>query len=240
MIDRHTVAFVSGANRGLGAQLVARLVARGAGKVYAASRAGSVVIADERVIPVELDITDDASVAHTARLAADTTLLINNAGVNRHSAFLAPQAPDDARAEMEVNYFGTLRTARAFAPALMQSHGAMLNVLSILARVSLPAMGSLCASKAAGLRLSESLRAELAPHGVRVFAAMPGAIDTDMSRDFAGPKLSPAQTADAMLDALAGSAGEIYIGEMARGLAQGLTMDRAATQAQLLSPTGDA
>lgn len=240
MIDRRTVAFVSGANRGLGAHFVARLLARGAGKVYAASRAGTVAIADERVIPVELDVTDDASVTHAARLAADTTLLINNAGVNRHCGFLAPQAPDDARAEMEVNYFGTLRMARAFAPALMQTQGAMLNVLSILARVSLPGMGSLCASKAAGLRLAESLRAELAPHGVRVFAAMPGAIDTDMSRDFAGPKLSPAETADAMLDALAASAGEIYIGEMARGLSQALTMDRAATQAQLLFPPGDA
>ncbi|AXF22497.1 short-chain dehydrogenase [Burkholderia pyrrocinia] len=240
MIDCHTVAFVTGANRGLGAQFVARLLARGARKVYAASRAGTVAIADERVIPVELDVTDDASVAHAARLADDTTLLINNAGVNRHCAFLAPQAPEAARAEMDVNYFGTLRMARAFAPALMQTHGAMLNVLSVLARVSFPAMGSLCASKAAGLRLTESLRAELAPHGVRVFAAMPGAIDTDMSRDFAGPKLIPAEAADAMLDALTGDAGEIYIGEMAKRLAQGLTMDRATTQAQLFSPPGDA
>jgi NAD(P)-dependent dehydrogenase (short-subunit alcohol dehydrogenase family) len=240
MIDHHTVAFVSGANRGLGAQFVARLLARGAGKVYAASRTGRVDLADARVIPVQLDITDDESVAHAARLAADTTLLINNAGVNRHTAFLAPQAPEDARAEIEVNYFGPLRMARAFAPALMQTHGAMVNVLSILARVSLPAMGSLCASKAAGLRLTESLRAEFAPHGVRVFAAMPGAIDTDMSRDFAGPKLAPAEAADAVLDALTGSAGEIYIGEMATGLAQGLALDRPATQAQLLSPPGDA
>jgi NAD(P)-dependent dehydrogenase (short-subunit alcohol dehydrogenase family) len=239
MIDQHTVAFVSGANRGLGAQFVARLLARGAGKIYAASRTGRVDLADARVIPVQLDITDDESVAHAARLAADTTLLLNNAGVNRHTAFLAPQAPDDARAEMEVNYFGTLRMARAFVPALMQTHGAMVNVLSILARVSLPAMGSLCASKAAALRLTESLRAELAPR-VCVFAAMPGAIDTEMSRDFAGPKLDPAEAADAVLDALTGSAGEIYIGEMAKGLAQGLALDRAATQAQLLSPPGDA
>ena len=240
MIDHHTVAFVSGANRGLGAQFIARLLARGAGKVYAASRTGRVDIADTHVVPVELDITDDESVAQAARLAADTTLLINNAGVNRHCAFLAPHALEDARAEMEVNYFGTLRMARAFAPALMRQHGAMINVLSILARVSLPAMGSLCASKAAGLRLTESLRAELAPHDVRVFAAMPGAIDTDMSRDFAGPVLDPLDVADAVLDALTGGAGEIYIGEMAKGLAQGLALDRAATQAQLLSPPGDA
>ncbi|SAK82709.1 short-chain dehydrogenase [Caballeronia calidae] len=240
MIDRHTIAFVSGANRGLGAQFVARLLARGAGKVYAASRTGHIDIDDAHVIPVTLDITDDGSVTHAARLAADTTLLVNNAGVNRQSAFLAPHALDDARAEMDVNYFGTLRMARAFAPMLMESHGTMINVLSILARVSLPAMGSLCASKAAALRLTESMCAALAPHGVRVLAALPGAIDTDMSRDFAGPKLDAAETADAILDALADDAREIYVGTMAQQLVQGLASNRAATQAQLLFPSGDA
>jgi NAD(P)-dependent dehydrogenase (short-subunit alcohol dehydrogenase family) len=164
MIDSHTVAFVSGANGGLGAQFVARLLARGAGKVYAASRAGDVELRDARIVPIPLDVTDEASVHGAARLAADTTLLVNNAGVNRHTGFLAPDAIDDARAEMDVNCFGTLRMARAFAPALVSSHGAMINVLSILARTSLPVMGSLCASNAAALRLTESLRAELAPH----------------------------------------------------------------------------
>ncbi|MBU9597977.1 SDR family NAD(P)-dependent oxidoreductase [Burkholderia multivorans] len=235
MIDRHTVAFVSGANRGLGAQFVARLLARGAGRVYAASRTGHTEFDDARVIPVTLDITDDDSVAHAARIAADTTLLVNNAGINRQSGILVQHAMDDARAEMDVNYFGTWRMARAFAPLLIESKGAMINVLSILARVSLPAMGSLCASKAAGLRLTECLRAELMPHGVRVFAALPGAIDTDMSRGFDGPKLDPAATADTALDALTGERYEVYIGSMAQGLEHGLALERAATQAQLLS-----
>ncbi|WP_175980548.1 SDR family NAD(P)-dependent oxidoreductase [Burkholderia sp. BCC1630] len=235
MIDRHTVAFVSGANRGLGAQFVACLLARGAGRVYAASRTDQTGFDDARVIPVTLDITDDDSVAHAARNATDTTLLINNAGINRHTGFLAPHAMDDARAEMDVNYFGTGRMARAFAPSLIERKGAIFNVLSILARVSLPAMGSLCASKAAALRRTESLRAELMQHGVRVFAALPGAIDTNMSRGFEGPKLDPAATADAALEALAGDAYEVYIGSMAQGLAHGLALERAATQAQLLS-----
>jgi NAD(P)-dependent dehydrogenase (short-subunit alcohol dehydrogenase family) len=235
MIDRHTVAFVSGANRGLGAQFVARLLARGAGRVYAASRMGHTEFDDTRVVPVTLDITDDDSVAHAARIAADSTLLVNNAGINRQSGFLAPYAMDDARAEMDVNYFGTWRMTRAFAPSLIERKGAIINVLSILARVSLPSMGSLCASKAAGLRLTESLRAELMPHGVRVYAALPGAIDTDMGRGFDGPKLDPATTADAALDALTGERYEVYIGSMAQQLAHGLALERAATQAQLLS-----
>jgi NAD(P)-dependent dehydrogenase (short-subunit alcohol dehydrogenase family) len=235
MIDHTTVAFISGANRGLGAQFIARLLARGAGKVYAASRTGDTAIHDTRVIPIALDVTDDASVARAASLAADTTLLINNAGVNRQAGFFADDAIGHARAELEVNYFGILRMTRSFASALKTNEGAIINVLSILARTALPAMGSLCASKAAALRLSESLRAELAPHRVRVIAALPGAIDTDMSRDFAGPKLSPAEVADAALDALSGNASEIPIGSMAQELAAGLATDRAATQAQLHS-----
>jgi alcohol dehydrogenase class IV len=70
---------------------------------------------------------------------------------------------------------------------------------------------------------------------VRVYAALPGAIDTDMSRGFDGPKLDPATTADAALDALTGDACEVYIGLMAQGLARGLALERASTQAQLLS-----
>ncbi|WP_159833286.1 SDR family NAD(P)-dependent oxidoreductase [Burkholderia sp. 8Y] len=238
MIDQTTVAFVSGANRGLGAQFVARLLARGAGKVYAASRQGDTTVLDARVVPVTLDVTDDASVARAASIAGDTTLLINNAGVNRQSAFLAEDAIAHARAELDVNYFGVLRMCRAFAPALKTHEGAIINVLSILARATLRAMGSLCASKAASLRLTESLRGELAPYRVRVIAALPGAIDTDMSRGFEGPKLSPAEVADAALDALdapSSSASEIYIGAMARDLAAALATDRAATQAQLLA-----
>ncbi|MEM5330746.1 hypothetical protein VSR34_29710 [Paraburkholderia sp. JHI2823] len=106
MIDRATVVFVSGANRGPGAQFVARLLPRGAGKVYAASRAGPVDIKDARVVPVTLDLCDDESVTHAARATLDTTLLINNAEVNRQSSFIAAQNIDDAR----VRHAGRSRT----------------------------------------------------------------------------------------------------------------------------------
>jgi NAD(P)-dependent dehydrogenase (short-subunit alcohol dehydrogenase family) len=229
----HAVAFVSGANRGVGAGFIETLLARGASKVYAAARDPSAIVStDPRVVRVALDITHPEQVAEAARLATDVTLLINNAGVNALERMLEPRDEEAARAEMEVNYFGNLQMCRAFAPALVANGGAIVNILSILARVSLPAMGSLCASKAAALRLTEGVRAELAGRGVRVLGVLPGAIDTDMSRHLPPPKLSVSEVVDATLAALDGGPDEVYVGDVAAGVAGGLAAAREATQKQ--------
>jgi NAD(P)-dependent dehydrogenase (short-subunit alcohol dehydrogenase family) len=229
----HAVAFVSGANRGLGAQFVARLLDGGARKVYAAARdPGALASGDARIVPVALDITNAAQVAAAAALAGDVTLLVNNAGINRLDRAILARDETAARAEMDVNYFGTLAMCRAFTPALIANQGAVVNMLSILARVALPMMGSLCASKAAALRMTECLRAELAQHDVRVLGVLPGAIDTDMSRDFPPPKLAVDEVVQAVFDALAGGPDEVYVGAMAQGVAAGLAADRAGVQKQ--------
>jgi NAD(P)-dependent dehydrogenase (short-subunit alcohol dehydrogenase family) len=104
---------------------------------------------------------------------------------------------------------------------------------SILARVALPAMASLCASKAAALRMTEAVRAELAPHGVRVLSILPGAVDTDMSRDFPPPKIPVAEVVDAAFAALRDGNDEVYVGAMAQQIAAGLATDRQAVQGSL-------
>ncbi|MFM0117738.1 SDR family NAD(P)-dependent oxidoreductase [Paraburkholderia sp. RL18-101-BIB-B] len=228
------VAFVSGANRGVGACFVKMLLEQGARKVYAGARDISVLDdGDLRVVPVALDITNAQQVAHAAALASDVNLLVNNAGINRLEAALVATDLNAARAEMEVNYFGTLNMIRAFAPSLRLSGGAIVNMSSILARVALPAMASLCASKAAALRMTEAVRAELAPHGVRVLSILPGAVDTDMSRDFPPPKIPVAEVVDAAFAALRDGNDEVYVGAMAQQIAAGLATDRLAVQLSL-------
>jgi NAD(P)-dependent dehydrogenase (short-subunit alcohol dehydrogenase family) len=108
-------------------------------------------------------------------------------------------------------------------------------MLSVLARITLPGMGSLCASKTASLRMTGAVRSELAAHNVRVLAILPGAIDTDMSRDFSPPKLSVSEVVNAVFDALDGDTDEVYVGEMAIGVAAGLAVDRRALQMQFAS-----
>lgn len=197
-----SVALVTGAGGGIGAWIVTELLRRGAARVYAAGRRQPAA-AHPRVVPLVLDITDPAQVAAAARAAEDVTLLVNNAGVNRNQRFLATSEPQAARLEMETNYFGTLAMCRAFAPVLArQGGGAIANVLSNAAKVSIPAMGSLCASKAAALRLTECVRAELAGQGTLVVAFLPGAVDTAMTRGLDIPKARPEQAAAALLDAI--------------------------------------
>nr|WP_083923408.1 SDR family oxidoreductase [Amorphus coralli] len=230
------VVLVTGASGGIGTEFVNELVARGAAKVYAAARDPSRLPAfDGPVEPLALDITDPAAVATAAKHASDVTLLINNAGVNHNTSYF--RAPDlvIAREEMEVNYFGTLSVARAFAPVLAANGGgAIVNMLSILARVNLPLMGSLCASKAASLSMTQALRAELKGQGTRVIGVMPGAIDTRMTADFPPPKMPPAEAVKEILDEVEkGAEGDLYPGAFAKDIAAGLAADPKGVEAQM-------
>jgi NAD(P)-dependent dehydrogenase (short-subunit alcohol dehydrogenase family) len=216
---QNAVALVTGANRGLGRQLVEQLLGAGAAKVYAAARDPG-ALADlarahsGRLETLALDITQPAQIAAAKARCGDVNLLVNNAGINRGQGLLAADSIEHAEAEMRTNYLGTLAMCRAFAPQL-GAGSAIVNVLSILAKVALPAMGSLCASKAAGLRMTEGVRAELAARGVLVMAVMTGAVDTDMSRDFQGPKSAPGEVAQAILAGLERGDEEVYVGDMA-------------------------
>jgi len=165
--------------------------------------------------------------------ARDVTLLVNNAGINFNQAFTSAAAMANARAEMETNYLGPLRLCRAFAPILRRNGGGtIVNMLSILAHMNLPMMGSLCASKAAALSLTQALRAELASQGTRVLGVLPGAVDTDMTRGLTIPKLAPETVAAAVIDGLRRGLEEIYPGDMASGVAFGLSLDPKEVERQ--------
>jgi NAD(P)-dependent dehydrogenase (short-subunit alcohol dehydrogenase family) len=230
---KNSTVLITGATGEIAQALIVALTARGAKKIYLAARNISTLKASEYLVPLKMDVTSDDDVQQAAALATDVTLLINNAGVNHNTAFLL--APDlaIAREEFEVNYLAPLRLIRAFAPILIANGGAVLNMLTILARVNLPFMGSYCASKAAALSLTQGLRAELGPKGVRVVAAMPGAIDTRMTAVLSIPKMTTADATAEILDGFEAGEEEIYVGEMARGLAEGLAKDPKGVERQL-------
>ncbi|WP_036051107.1 SDR family oxidoreductase [Bradyrhizobium sp. Tv2a-2] len=230
-----SVVFITGASGGIAQALIPALAARGAAKIYAAARDISSLAGSPTVMPVKLDVTSDDDAAKAAALATDVTLLINNAGVNHNTGFMLAADVAMAREEIEINYIGPLRVTRAFAPVLIRNKGAVLNLLTILARVNLPFMGSYCASKAAALSLTQGLRADLAPKGVRVAAAFPGAIDTRMTAVLTIPKMTPADAATEILDGFEAGEEDIYVGDMARGLAEGLKHDPKGIERQLAS-----
>ena len=193
-----SVVLITGATGAIAQALISALTARSAAKIYAAARDISGIAASPHLVPIKMDVTSDDDVTRAAAVAADVTLLINNAGVNHNTSFMTAPSLAMAKEEIEANYLAPLRVTRALAPALTANHGAVLNILTILARVNLPFMGSYCASKAAGLSLTQGLRGELAPQGIRVAAALPGAIDTRMTAMLTIPKMAPAASACVM------------------------------------------
>jgi NAD(P)-dependent dehydrogenase (short-subunit alcohol dehydrogenase family) len=211
-----STVFLTGAGGGIGRAFIAALLERGAKRIYAADLNGKTPEPiDGRIVPLVTDITDENSVAAAAARATDTQILINNAGVNLRAAFIAAPTLASARREMETNYFGTLAMCRSFAPLLgryRNSGGsAIINVASILGKVTLPNLGSYCASKAALLRLSEGIRAELSNQRTAVVLILPWAVDTPMSGPFRGVKTSPAEVATSALDAVDTGRDEVWL-----------------------------
>ena len=197
---------VTGANRGLGRELVEEALRRGARRVYAGTRE-PFAHPDERVVPVILDVTDAAQIREAVARVDSLDILINNAGVA-----LADDLSDRAVLEqhLAVNLFGTWDVTQALLPALTRSRGAVVNVSSLSALAAVPVMPAYSISKAAGFALSQSLRALSAGRGVIVHAVLAGPIDTDMVRDLDIPKTSPQSVARAIFDGVQRGDEEIF------------------------------
>jgi NAD(P)-dependent dehydrogenase (short-subunit alcohol dehydrogenase family) len=99
---RDSVAFVTGANRGLGLAFAHELLAAGARKIYAAARNPEGITLDG-VNPVRLDVTKPDEITAAARELTDVNLVINNAGIARWTGFLGPDSVEAARSKMETN-----------------------------------------------------------------------------------------------------------------------------------------
>jgi len=205
-----SVALVTGANRGLGARLVAELLSAGAAKVYATARTpGAVGTADPRVHTLALDVTDPASVTAAAVAAPDVTVLVNNAGVLAFGGALDRDLESFER-DLRTNYLGTLRVTRAFVPALERNApAAVVNVLTVIALAPVGAMAGYSASKAAAHSMTQALRAELRDRGITVLGAYPGGIDTDMLAGVEVDKAAPEVVAQRIVAGLA--AGETVV-----------------------------
>lgn|SRR5579871_1433852 len=220
---RDSVAFVTGANRGIGLAFVQELLAAGARKVYAAARNPETIPADG-VHRLRLDVTDGNAIAPIAKDCADVDLLINNAGITLRSGFLNPDAVEAARAEMETNYFGPLLLSRAFAPVLAKNGGgAIVNVLSVLSWVSLPTSGTYSASKSAAWSLTNWLRTGLREQGTQVVSVHVGFVDTDMTKSILLPKVQPVDVVRQTLTAVEEGRNEVLADDVTRQVKAGLS-----------------
>jgi NAD(P)-dependent dehydrogenase (short-subunit alcohol dehydrogenase family) len=202
----NTAVLVSGANRGLGRALVAEALRRGAKRVYAGTRQ-PLAHSDRRVTPLTLDVTNAEQIQKAVEKVESLDILVNNAALALYEDLSDRAALEQSLA---VNLFGPYGVTQAFLPSLTRSRGAIVNVLSLAALAHLPIIPAYSISKAAGLSLSQSLRALLAGRGVTVHAVLAGPVDTDMSRGLDIPKSSPESVARGILDGLENGEEEIF------------------------------
>lgn len=161
-------------------------------------------------LALPLDIADDASwealrealAAHWPRLDR----LVNNAGVSG-GGDAADVAMDDWRWMLDINLLGVVRGCRCFVPQLRaQGGGSILNIASFAALAGAPGLASYTVAKAGVLALSESLRGELAAHGIAVSVACPAFFPTRLLENFRAPDERVRQVAERLMAASRDSA----------------------------------
>lgn len=224
------VALVTGGHRGFGRAVVDELLERGATKVYASSRTPQ-EHPDKRVVPLVLDVADDASVTAAAEHASDVSIVVNNAGISLRTPVLEAPLPD-IRRELETNLFGTIRVARAVAPALgRHDTSALVNVLSVLSWLSLG--GGYEISKAAAWSATNAMRVQLREQGTVVTALHVAYMDTDMTAALDVPKADPRDVARQAVDAIAAGAYEVLADDVTRHVKSQLSQEVVALYGQL-------
>ncbi len=186
MNDKNPAVVVTGASTGIGEACAVYLAERGYrvfGSVRKDADGEALRQRHAGITPLLFDVTDDEAVARAAGIVegevgdAGLAGLVNNAGISL--AGLIEFFPMDAlRQQIEVNTISVVGVTQAFLPLLRKARGRIVNMSSISGRVTFPFMGAYCASKYALEALSDALRVELVPAGIKVILIEPGSIAT--------------------------------------------------------------
>jgi NAD(P)-dependent dehydrogenase (short-subunit alcohol dehydrogenase family) len=181
---------ITGAARGIGAQLARRAAARGARVALVGLEPEQLATVADELGPehlwVETDVTDAEALAAAVRRTVETfgglDIVVANAGIAPLTTVMTSSAHALART-IEVNLIGSMLTAHAALPEIAKRKGHVLLISSAAAFTVLPGMSAYCAAKAGVERFGDALRLEVAYRGVTVASAHPTWIDTDMVRD---------------------------------------------------------
>lgn len=218
------VALVTGSNRGVGLGFVEVLLERGAKRVYATGRnpknlPAVVALDPDRVVPLVLDVNNEAQRLAAAEQATDVTWIINNAAypgsrVPEERRIRSASSLDDSKMVMETNCWSPAEIARLFIPTILNNGGgAIANVLSAASWFCLPEYSSYSLSKAAAMMMTNGLRAELDRDPVLVASIYTGGVDTRASPagvEGSGGGVSPKEHARQVFDAMARGDTDVY------------------------------
>ena len=208
---KNRVVLVTGANRGIGKSIVEEFLVNGARKVYAAARnleSLALLLSEhpDSVVPVLIDLNNPETIKDAAKITSDVEVVVNNAGIFKASDLLSANAIPAFQDEMEVNVYGLMRMAQAFAPVLKANGGgALVQLNSIASMKNFSSLATYSASKAASYSITQALRDVLKEQGTQVVSVHPGPIATDMSNNAGMSEIAePAElVANAIITALA-------------------------------------
>ncbi len=211
-----STVLVTGANRGIGAELVRQLLDTDVAMVYAAARHPQrITIEDPRVIPIAIDVTDVESIGRAASTVQALDVLINNAGIASSTPVLNAGA-STLRRELETNLFGPLAVTTAFAGHLPDDTGAVVTIASVASWIGLA--GTYGVSKAAVWSAIDSMRLELAPRGIQVTAVHMAGVDTELTAGSTAPKSPPAVIVQQILQGIETGVPEILGDDLTRSV----------------------
>jgi NAD(P)-dependent dehydrogenase (short-subunit alcohol dehydrogenase family) len=218
---RGKVAFVTGSNRGIGRSITVALLENGASKVYAGARDTTTLSSlkqqyGDRLVPIELDVTNEDTISRAAETANDVNILINNAGVLSSGGFFDDGLESSLETNLSVNVWGLVKVSKAFVNTLRNgSSNAIVNLSSVAGLANMPMLGTYSASKAAVHSITQGMRGELAEDDIRVLGVYPGPIDTDMAAGFPMEKATPEYVANQLIDALRTGVDDVFPDPMA-------------------------
>jgi NAD(P)-dependent dehydrogenase (short-subunit alcohol dehydrogenase family)/uncharacterized OB-fold protein len=195
----------------------------------------------ERVEIVPLDVTDTESVTELAgQNGGRIDIVVNTAEHVRPGGVIERRNLTIARDEMDIRYFGMLRLAQAFGPALRfrgadgaNSAAAFVSLLSVHALMNWPAYGAYSAAEAACLSAAQCMRAELRPGGVKVLNAFFGPLETEWFQAVPPPKLAPLALAKAVVAGLKVGLEDIFVGDVAQDVRERLGTNPKALEREL-------
>jgi len=192
------VAVVTGASKGIGAEIARQLAAEGASVVvnYSSSRAdadnvvSAITSKGGKAIAVQADVSQASDVkalfTQAAKAFGRLDVLVNNAGIYKFAG-LDQITPEQFYAHFDLNVLGVILTMQEAVKHFGPEGGSIINISSIASATGLPGSGVYAASKAALNSLTRTFAAELGPRKIRVNAVAPGAVATEGNAELSDP-----------------------------------------------------
>ncbi|PXA04571.1 short-chain dehydrogenase [Coraliomargarita sinensis] len=217
------IALVTGANRGIGKAIVESFLKHGVAKIYAGVRAADkaeslVAEHGDKIIPIEIDYEKPETIKAAAKTAGDVEVVVSNAGILLGAQVMADDVIETFQKELDVNVYGLLRMAHAFAPVLKANGGgAFVQLNSVASLRSFPDFATYPASKAASYSFTQALKGVFEEQGTAILSVHPGPIGTDMAKSAGIEETDPpAVVSEGIVEALKAGHFHLFPDSMAK------------------------